>query len=493
MFRFLLLFHCFIFLNCNVYGQQIERTFEQSEIERLNAVDSLSPNIWKMSFSYGWGGSGPNYSQELQALYYRKQDSLGPLKMISHYSMGYRYHLPLFELSATESVWIQYYESYPFVSARWIDLEDSSYREFQDYYDYMAASLNWQFQRDTTFALFNTRTFEAWSELRMGSDSIFLVQIENKSANYQILDTFLLESPIISPGSFFLSDDGSKFKYINDSLHYHFTRGKKEADSVYVDQGDFYGGPKGSLSREAHFAVNFNTFLNYEKGKKRIVFDSLGADLLLLKTLEDGTNLIERKLVYPYQSGSSLPAVYGFKPQVISYNFQDSNITTLQYISAERDSFAFFRMEGDTILAQQRFIVPSNQDFQIRQVQSFADNSFLLAGSIAHGRDIGWDAWSRPHFKLLGPNGSKWWNDPKAPFQLYYDARAASLTIFFPDLVAKLDYRIIDASGRSLQSGSIKAHEEIPLGNWSTALYYLQLWNQNGNYYGQQPFLKTRN
>ena len=156
MFRFLLLISCFLVFSYKVNGQLIERTFEQSGIEQLYAVDSLAPNIWKMSFSYSWGGYGPNYSEELQALYYREQDSLGSFKVIDYQAADYQYHLPLLELSATRSVWLQYYGSYPFYSARWIDLEDSTYREFQDYYDYMAASLNWQFHRDTSFALFNT-------------------------------------------------------------------------------------------------------------------------------------------------------------------------------------------------------------------------------------------------------------------------------------------------------------------------------------------------
>ncbi len=218
--------------------------------------------------------------------------------------------------------------------------------------------------------------------------------------------------------------------------------------------------------------------------------DSLGADLLLLKILKDGTKLMERKLVYPYKLGDSFPDVFGFSPVAISYNFQDADITTLQYRSAERDSFAFFRMEGDTIRAQQIYVVPSNQDFEIRQVQSLANGSFLLSGSIEHGRDIGWDGWSKPHFKWLGPDANKWQEDSKAPFQLHYDTEETSLIIFFSDFAADLDYRIIDVSGRSLQSGSARVQVQIPLGKWPTALYYLQLWNRNGNYYGQQPFIK---
>ncbi len=490
MFRSLILISCFFAFSSKAFAQQFDRTFQQDLVEELIAVDSIAPNIWKMSFSYSWGGSGPNYSQKFQALYYRKQDSLGPLKMIDYVADDYRYHLPLLEISATKSVWIQFYNSYPFYSARWIDLEDSSDQEFYDFYDYMVASLNWQFQGDTTFALFNSRSFEAWRDLRKGSDSIFLVKIEPNSENYQILDTFLLASPIYSPGSFFFGDDSGKFEYINDSLHYHFTRGKKEADSVYLEQSAYYTGPKQSFSREAYFNANFNTYLNYSNGKKKLVLDSLGADLLILEILKDGTELIERKVVYPYKLDDSLRAVFGFQPVAISYHFQDAKITTLSYLSAERDSFAFFRMEGDSVLARQSFVVPSNQDFQLSQAQSFADGTFLLLGSIEHGRDIGWDAWSRPHFKLLGPRTNKWQQDSKAPFQVHFDTEGKSLIIFFPNFAAELDYRIIDAAGRSLQSGSTRAQMPIPIATWPTAIYYLQLWTRDGKYFGQQPFFK---
>lgn len=491
MARKLFLICSFLLLSSFIRAQVFERTFDESEIERLLNVDSLAPDIWKYTFSFGWGGSGPNYSQELQALYYRAQDSLWPIKPVLHSSDGFRYQLPLLGLSETESIWLQFIEAYPFVSAKWVDLKDSVYEEFQDYYDFMTASLNWQYQRDSVFALFNSRTFEEWSNLRMGSDSIFLVHIESNTENYKILDTFLLQSPIISPGCFFISEDGRNLEYIYDSLHYHFSRGKKAADSVNIDEGAFYGGPKLGLYREAYFQVNLATYRNYELGQTWLAYDSLGADLLLLERFRDGNTIVKRKLVYPYKLGPNFSSAYDFTPERVLHKFQDANVTTLQYVSAERDSFAFFRMEGDSMVAQQRFIIPSDRDFRLNEVHSFADASFLLMGSVAHGRSLGSDAWSRPHFIFLGPSGSTWWNNPKDPFQVHYNSQASSLTVFYPDGNAPLDYRIIDASGRSLQKGSFKAYEKICLGNWQFGVYRLQLWERDGAYIGQQPFLST--
>ena len=470
----------FFLLSSQIWGQIVERTFYESDVESLIAVDSINPNQWKFTFRYTPAGHNSTTSY-LQAIYYRDIDSLGPLKRVKFITSETRVQLPHLRINDYQSFHLYFDNTYPFIGATWIDLKSEQEDDKAPFLVPMSASLNWQHRQDSVFALFGTKNYNQWSSDRIGSDTLLLAYIEKKTKELHLLDTFLLENPILSPGTFLMRSNAQEFEYINDSLHYHFKRGNRAADTFYVDMGAYYEGPKYDDSRYSSFMLNYRTFLNYHQGKTREVLDSLGADLLVMETLQNGSEIVQKEIYFPpsraYADGNFF------------YQIQKGNTCSYAFYNEARDHFDLYRMEGDQLISKQTYDLPAGSDFQNWAVHSFADGSFLLLGEIERGISPGYDDWSEPHYIYLGPAGNQV-KPAHEDFTVFYDDQASSLRVFNLEGDRSLKYRIIDASGRAFLEGDFKASEHIMLGDWRSGVYYLQLWEQGGAYLGQSSFLK---
>lgn len=471
----------FFLLSLQIWGQIQERTFQASTIENIMEVDSLGPNEWKFSFRNSPGGHNSSTSY-FQVIYYRNQDSLGPLKKVSILNSETRFSLPDLPINSYQSFFFHFDNSYPFIGASWVDLKSPNSSFSWEAIDTMAASLNWQFQQDSVFALFGSKSISQWNANRIGSDTLLLVHIKRPNKQMQVLDTFLLNEPFLSPGIFIMQDDAKGFEYINEDIHYHFQRGKQIADSFYIDRGPYFEGPKQDSTRNASFDLNHKTYLNYANGKRRIVRDSLGADLLVVEELLNGKEIICKTIYLPpnkqYADGNFL------------YNIQQGDVCSYAFFDEAKINFELYRMDGSQLKSQQSYKLPSNSDFQIWQIESFSDGSFLLMGEIDRGLSPGYDDWSKAHFVYLDPSRNQLLVNSTEAFNVHLSPNSTQLSVFYPLGKAQLQFRILDASGRSLQEGSFIAQEGISIGDWRPGIYYLQLWNNDGAYLGQQSFLK---
>jgi len=470
----------FFLLSSQIWGQIVKRTFYEPDVETLIAVDSIRPNQWKFTFRNTSGGQH-SASYFYQAIYYRDIDSLGPLKRVKFITSETRVQLPHLRINDYQSFHLYFDNTYPFIGATWIDLKSEQEDDKAPFFDPMSASLNWQHQQDSVFALFGTKNYNQWSPNRIGSDTLILAHIEKETKELQLLDTFLLEIPILSPGVFLMPSNAQQFEYINDSLHYHFKRGNRAADNFYVDTGAYYEGPKYDDSRYSSFMLNYRTLLYYHQGKTREVLDSLGADLLVVETLQDGSEIVQKEIY--------LPPSRAYADGNFFYQIQKGNTCSYAFYNEGLNHFDLYRMEGDQLISQQTYDLPAGSDFQNWEVHSFADGSFLLLGEIERGFSPGFDDWSKAHYIYIGPNGNQVKPDNEA-FTVHYDDQASSLQVFNVAGDRSLEYRIIDASGRAFLEGNFKTSELIMLGDWRTGIYYLQLWEPSGDYLGQSSFLK---
>ena len=329
-----------LFSSLAAKAQGFDKTFSSSGMDNLIGINSIAPDIWKLKFL--------DYRGEVHALYYPDIDSLGTLKLVKGYALSF-VDAPLTVLSPTKQIRLQYFDTYALVYSYWNDLEDTT-KENAITHPNMAASFNWHAEGDSVFTLFSTTSLESYVENRLGADSILLVNMNAKTGQFQVLDTFLLEARIIAPGTFIFHADEQKVEYINDSLHYFFQRGKKQADSFFVDTGAYYDRALNCHGRDRAFWTNFFVMRNNLNGKYRIVHDTLNADRVKIEILANG----EERLIYLRNFPHSIdPNI----PRPMPYSFydkqQDSLIFSYAYPSKLKDTIHLFRVENNVITRRQ--------------------------------------------------------------------------------------------------------------------------------------------
>jgi hypothetical protein len=467
-----------LFSSLAVSAQGFEKTFSSDGMDNLIGIDSIAPDIWKLKFL--------DYRGEVHALYYPDIDSLGTLKLVKGYALSF-VDAPLTMLSPTKQIRLQYFDTYALVDSYWVDLEDTT-KENAITHPYMAASFNWLTQGDSVFALLSTTSLESYVENKLGADSIILVDMNAKTGQFQVLDTFLLEARILAPGTFIFHAGEQKVEYINDSLHYFFQRGKKQADSFFVDTGAYYDPALNCHGIHRAFWTNFSVMRNNLNGKYRIVSDTLNADRVKIEILSNGEERLIHLKNFPHSIDPNipLPMPYSFYDKQ-----QDSLIFSYAYPSQSKDTIHLYRVENDVITRRQVYKRPANSDFEIREVHSFHDGSFLLSGRVNYFYNESWGGSSaNPHLIFIDKNGKSSRVSANSVFQVHFNRREAHLKIFFDNPFANLNYRILDSSGRSLQKGDFQVSEGIDLKNWPIGVYYLQLWGASNTYIGQEPFIK---
>ncbi|MCR9155212.1 MAG: T9SS type A sorting domain-containing protein [Bacteroidetes bacterium] len=479
----------FILFASQIWGQGFERSFKASGMEQVVDMDSLGFDLWRLNLSYSWGGPGPNYGYTCDALFDRSSLVLGPLKIVSNtgYGSGY-YRIPLQYHSSSRAILLGSYRSHPFITASWINLKDTTEQNWVDI-PKMAVSLNWEIgHNDSTYGLYNRLDYYTWADNgRKGTEYFYLSLMTKDSDKLQILDSFRLKADIYAPGTFLLNEDGRGFEYINDSLHYHYSRGKQEPDTFYVDTGAFYGGPKVGDWLGDYYLVNYLSYINHRLGKFRKEESSSGYQVY--QVFEDGSEQLIRTVIYPHINQAVLNRTNWHRQDFRIYE-QEGGITCMAYKSSDEDTLFLVRTSGNQILKSRLFVRKPSSDFQLSKAYSFADGSFLLMGRIKYQLSLGSDGWSIAHLIYIDPSGKTTALMDDEVFSLHFQQGANRLKIFFENSSSELNYRILDASGRFMQEGEFQAYEGIQLGDWRTGIYYLQLWNKEGAYLGQQSFLK---
>ncbi|QNR24320.1 hypothetical protein [Croceimicrobium hydrocarbonivorans] len=163
--------------------------------------------------------------------------------------------------------------------------------------------------------------------------------------------------------------------------------------------------------------------------------------------------------------------------------------TGIRDIMISRDDYwLFFRFEDSKITHFQKIARAKLPNAFFRAVLSTSKGGFYIG---ANRLTKGLDGKDSLILIYLDPQGRTSVLQPGEAFNLHYDSQNNQLKIFYPKPEAKLKYRIIDASGRAMQEGDFTVYEGLSLGPWQAAVYYLQLWEEDGNYIGQQSFLKS--
>jgi hypothetical protein len=196
-------------------------------------------------------------------------------------------------------------------------------------------------------------------------------------------------------------------------------------------------------------------------------------------------------VVYPHHK-IAVPRSTPWYPHNLKIKDQGDGIYTFAYRSTHFDSVYLVRTENKQIASQRLFLRPANSDFILENVLSFKDGSFLMLGKVNYIYNPGWmEGYSKPHLVYIDKNGSYQWMEGEDAFQLHYDNLHSQLRIFYPELDANLNYRILDAKGRVYKEGQSQPVSPIDLPHWRTGIYYLQLWVEQESYIGTKPFLKN--
>lgn len=481
----------FFLFASQIWGQGFVRSFEEPGLLYVSDMDSLGPDLWRLSLRYQWSGTGPDNGYTSHALFNPSSQVLGPIKRVSEMSSNIGsgfYRLPIEYFSPNWTILLGTHRHHPFTTASWVDLKDTA-EQIWVYLPNMAVSLNWELgQNDSVFGLYNRLDYQSLrANDSKGTEYFYLSLMTKDSEKLQILDSFRLKADIYAPGTFLLDEDNRGFEYINDSLHYHYSRGKVEPDTFYVDTGFYYGGSKQSYETADYFTANFLTYKNRRYGKLRREENPSGYQVF--RMFEDGSEELIRNIRYPHSDQAILNRT-NWLSQDYRISEQPNGVNCITYQSDERDTLFLVRIANNQILKSRLFVRESNSDFELIKAHSFADGSFLLMGLVNYSL-IPWQgSGADGHLIYIDPEGRTTYLSGDEAFNIHFDPATSSVKVFHDNLSARLSYRIVDASGRSMQEGKFQPYEGISLGDWKSGVYYLQLWTNQGAYLGQQSFIR---
>ena len=314
----------------------------------------------------------------------------------------------------------------------------------------------------------------------------YLTVLEPEKGQFHILDSIRLEPKFYDAGLHYLESE-KQWELLKDDRRIRFSRGKFTIDSSFVD-------PSLSLGNFSDFGSSTNledlrrSF--YDGGIDQFFYNEEKSKVYQLSISLNDSTYFDCSPIFKYFQKRGLAGNY--------YTQFDGNVSSLpatkeseklidwQFYSA--DTLFLFRLRSGIIEKRNYLQMATMPGFIFRDCLSDTKGGFYLLGSQERSAPY----YSQPVLVYLDKNGRTKTLVGNEPFNVHYNADENRIKLFLENPNIELDYRIVDASGRPLQEGSIKAHEGISIGYWAAAIYYLQLWEKNGNYYGQQPFLKAR-
>lgn len=485
----------FLLFCFQIWGQGFERTFHLNDprligFDRVDKIESINEEAWLLSTGYYRNDTTGQWrigSYIYKSLYYPHLDSLGTPKLFYNWGGGSGIsqewnQVQELRFKQNYLVSVQFYNAYPFHDFMHGSLRDASYSGFT-YSSFFAACFRYEYYNGEYLGLFATTTLKEYQDGLNEADTLLLVKlgIRADTVFHEVLDTFALEQAIVQPGTF-IYHSHKRIEYFNDSLRYVFSRGNFNADTFQVQKFPFYT-PNNSFSREALFNSAMRRDRLLKEGQYRITYDSLGYNILQTHLNRFG----QKKVVHAFNLpayAKDLPAEKVLHPWP---TFQNDSVVNVCVLDQASNRLNLIRYVQGVIVKELSYQAPER--FKIESIASLEDGSFILGGGTEYP---GWrgSTYTKAALIKVDPTGRSTILVGEEEFNLHYNSIENTLQVFYEDQ-EYLDYRILDVAGRSMKKGRMRVARGIPLGDWRTGIYYLQLWTEQGAFIGTKSFLKN--
>lgn len=462
-------------------GQGYGREIAPGEMYKVITAQPLEGDQLFLKLQNWYTGSGPNSYSTYYAIYDEASDQLLYNDLAFRVGNDYGH---VIQRNGDKHQYLVSHASFGFVTFKYLDLSDTAtYPGLTANHSLMGPPFLWL--NDTAFFL--RSLYDPWTNraqrsqgLNTLNDTLILGYCDFANQRMVDLDTFRFAfSPFLN--SYLSYNPANKqFELISDSAKASFGRGYRGIIS-FQEQRDWFWQeakkefPNGQWARNKRLKE-----LRLAGGIYREVKDTLG--LIKLTWIEGPNGPFNLRPFY-------IPDDLGDNQTYGAGNYQSDSVYNYYSLDADSSYYTLVRFEGGEERHRSRFPFDVPATFELSSLSSRADGSFYLSGLQNCENPYGWDSWAEAYLIRVDKNGFIETLNPGERFALHWEREAQRLKIFYADGLARLDYRIVDASGRQMQSGAFQAYEGIRLGDWREGIYYVQLWTEEGSFIGEESFL----
>ncbi len=490
----------FAFISSGILAQGFERTLNLDTLDgRVTSLRVVNNNILELDVTVCRSGPGLDGCRYLKTWYYIKEDSLGAQRSYSSSFFGGRSD----QLLVKDELWLNFYHDNTscggrsFLNMSVLKLGNQSVK-LPDYYDwtFISGAYNALYLNDTIYAYHGQSGCMEDSPGINGNDTLYYYWVDIEKGEINYLDTIALGFPMYLPGSLIHDSTTGQNVLFYDSLRIYLKPARSSPDSTVVDSslwempfGDHWSG-----NMERHywaFTYNQGAYRN-----QRVVWDTLGA---------------YRVDVFTDWFGKSGQVVYPLVPDypdyedigVLKINRESDSVLTYGIIGAQRSSQSIdlYRLVNEKVVKHSRYAAPPGVTYFLNSVTSDAEGNFYIAGNLSlRGNRSYWfydpDEYGLYNILLIkvDANGMSRDYTKGDPFSLQQDLitrDGTAISFKTQDPNELVSYRLLDVSGRSYAAGRTYSGALINTSTLKKGLYYLSLWGEEGNYIGQQAFIKN--
>ncbi len=474
---------CFISISAlsqNRFSRKVGKGFAES----INKVTPLADDELRLYLNYSYNGPGPNTSNYYYALYYPSIDSITQEKRLLTYGVFYANNREFFEISRYK-ILTTFQECCSEggrvgMAIDFLDLKDTT--DIPTYWlPFMSGTFNPTVIGDSIFILRSLDSSYVLTSRGYTNNRKWILSHYNP-LNQQLssLDTFQFPIDIKAPGTSFYNVEKRQFEFLYDSLQIFFTRGRKNLDSIKTNFGGFFN-PSDTVAAN-QYSKNLSRHLQLISDSCWYYADTLGAEeVRFCKDRFGDTNTTFYPKPWPHNVCKAC--------EIRGQRLQGDSVKAYLMFNPKDSGYHLYR-EKDGVLIQAIKVLNWPKTFRPYSIYSNDDGSFYLAGDINYNYDV-WNATGEPMLLKVDRQGRSSEQLTHNSFNLNYDRRTNSLMVFLIEDGAAYNYRLVDTSGRIMKSGSFIAGQPIQLGNWSKAVYYIQLWNIEKSFIGQDSFIIT--
>jgi len=463
------------------------RFLETPTTTSISEVVEVEEGVLRLRFRPSWPESIKTSIAGYYAFYYPAKDSLGHLepiyKIMNEFTGIHNAHKYVI---SKEEILLSYQTNENSAAARegilfdFVDLSDTNKIEMFGFY-HMLGAFNPIVHQDSVFILHDPKPHPNGLIFPYGTDTMVLSYYNRHQPKVIGLDTLHFPQKLTTPGSLFYHPDRRQFELLYDSLHFIFSRGKSQLDTSFSDYGDFLADTSEYLAVDDLFGRNIQRHLNLFNDSCWYIYDPNAINMFWNCKNRQGD-------FYTRPQVPEWPMPNCVDCWIIAEGVQANELRSFALFDREDSTYVLYRSQDDSILNQLSLKRFPNY-FRAEDIYALADGAYYLSGFTQMMQND--SAYYTPTLVYVDAQGNYSSDYNGGLFSVHFDSNQNHLKIFIDQPGLDINYRILDASGRSLKEGEIIAHQGIQLGDWCTGIYYLQLWEPNGDYLGQSSFLKT--
>ncbi|MGB0980314.1 MAG: hypothetical protein ACPGVV_13015, partial [Croceimicrobium sp.] len=410
----------------------------------------------------------PSWSESIRtsisgyyAFYYPAKDSLGHLESIFKITDEWTgIHNAHKYVISKEEILMSYQTSENSEAARegvlfdFVDLSDTNKIGKFGFY-HMLGAFNPIVHQDSVFILHDPKPHPN-GLFFYGTDTMVLSYYKRHQRKVMGLDTIHFPQKLTTPGSLFYHPDRRQFELLYDSLHFIFSRGKTQLDTSFSDYGDFLADTSEYLAVDDLFGRNIQRHVNLFNDSCWNIYDPNANNIFWNCKTRQG-NLYTRPQVPKWPMPNCVDC------WIRAEGKQANDLRSFALFDLVDSSYVLYRSQGDSILNQLSLKRFPNY-FGVEGIYALEDGSYYLSGYTRIKKND--SAYYTPTLVHVDAEGNYNSDYGGGLFSVHFDSNQNHLKIFIDQPGLDINYRIFDASGRSLQEGSIKAYEGIQLGDW---------------------------